>query len=224
MTKQEAVGVPKCYVWGIGPASSPLLRDAEHSDAALRAASRYGWERKSFPEMWAVEVAAEEDDVEAATRADRAVHGWMVAEDDVDGPPDRAQEVSRSTAVVEIPRWALDSREWSAALYLLGAPALRGKGCMRYVDFTGARLGMRGIDFPSMQEDADSWSRGERILVALANRLFNGDDGMPLDITGLWETLDPGNLAYALEAIARRAGRSLRVCAMDLRMADRPGE
>ena len=105
-----------------------------------------------------------------------------------------------------IPDWAKRDPEWAAPLHLLSTAALRGKGCLRAVDFD-----LREIDFPGLAGQAGPWSHSERILLCAAWALFNGGDrrafGELLDGDLLDEavtTLDSGNLRRLLEAVRLR--------------------
>src|SRR5690606_5921453 len=67
---------PTCIVWGRGAAASQIVREGEATERAAIVARAYGWESDD-PEAWAVEVHATTADVDAATRADGAVWGWL---------------------------------------------------------------------------------------------------------------------------------------------------
>lgn len=67
---------PTCIVWGRGAAASQIVREGEATERAAIVARAYGWESDD-PEAWAVEVQATTADVDAATRADGAVWGWL---------------------------------------------------------------------------------------------------------------------------------------------------
>lgn len=69
----------KFYVWGTGPAQSALIREAEASLEAAEAAMENGFEFTS-PDDWAVEVVAMEEDIDALTRFDDAVAGYVGAD------------------------------------------------------------------------------------------------------------------------------------------------
>lgn len=69
----------KFYVWGAGPVQSTLIREAEISPEAIDAALTYGFVFDS-PDSWAVEVEASEDEIDALTRFDPAVVGYVSAD------------------------------------------------------------------------------------------------------------------------------------------------
>lgn len=74
----------KFYVWGAGPVQSALLREAEVSQEAIDAALAYGFDFDSpdyLPgDSWAVEVEATEEEIDALTRFDDAVVGYVSAD------------------------------------------------------------------------------------------------------------------------------------------------
>ena len=105
-----------------------------------------------------------------------------------------------------VPAWAQADPEWRAPLHLLTGRALRGKGCLRAVDFE-----RREIDFPGLAEQARPWSHSERILLCAAWYLFNGGDRAA--VAGLLDrkllaevvsTLDTGNMMRLLGAVRLR--------------------
>ena len=63
-------------VWGRGPAAASLIREGEATEAAVSTAAKFGF-HLAAPDDWAVEVAASEADVDAATRHDPAVLGYV---------------------------------------------------------------------------------------------------------------------------------------------------
>ena len=69
----------KFYVWGIGPAQSALIREAEASPKAAEVAMKNGFKFTSLDD-WAVEVVTTEEDIDALTRFDDAVAGYVAAE------------------------------------------------------------------------------------------------------------------------------------------------
>ena len=69
----------KFYVWGTGPVLSTLIKEAEASLEAAEAAMENGFEFTS-PDDWAVEVVTTEEDIDALTRFDDAVAGYVDAE------------------------------------------------------------------------------------------------------------------------------------------------
>lgn len=74
----------KFYVWGTGPVQSALLREAEVSQEAIDAAIAYGFVFDSpdyLPgDSWAVEIEASGDEIDALTRFDPAVVGYVSAD------------------------------------------------------------------------------------------------------------------------------------------------
>jgi len=66
----------RVVVWGRGPAAASLVREGEATDAAVGIAAKFGFHLRA-PDDWAVEVAASEADVDAATRHDPAVLGYV---------------------------------------------------------------------------------------------------------------------------------------------------
>lgn len=74
----------KFYVWGTGPAQSTLIREAEVSQEAVDAALAHGFVFDSPDDIpgdsWAVEVVAMEEDIDALTRFDPAVAGYVGAD------------------------------------------------------------------------------------------------------------------------------------------------
>ena len=69
----------KFYVWGTGPALSTLIGKAEASPEAAEVAMENGFEFTS-PDDWAVEVVTTEEVIDALTRSDDAVAGYVAAE------------------------------------------------------------------------------------------------------------------------------------------------
>ena len=69
----------KFYVWGTGPAQSALIREAGVTWEAVDAALANGFVFDSS-DSWAVEVEASEDEIDALTRFDPAVVGYVVTE------------------------------------------------------------------------------------------------------------------------------------------------
>lgn len=69
----------KFYVWGTGPAQSTLIREAEASQEAVDAALAHGFVFAS-PDDWAVEVVTTEENIDALTRSDDAVAGYVGAD------------------------------------------------------------------------------------------------------------------------------------------------
>ena len=69
----------KFYVWGTGPAQSALIREAEITWEAVDTALAYGFVL-NFPDDWAVEVITTEEDIDALTRFDPAVVGYVSAD------------------------------------------------------------------------------------------------------------------------------------------------
>lgn len=65
------------YVWGVGGASSDLVRDAEAAEPGAWPQEAIG--ATAEDEGWCVMVEASENDVDAATRHDSAVRGWCAA-------------------------------------------------------------------------------------------------------------------------------------------------
>jgi hypothetical protein len=70
------------YVWGVGPASSQLIRNGQSSHDAM-AAALSSRDSEALIEAgegaepaWAVEVEAEEDEIDIATREDASVLGY----------------------------------------------------------------------------------------------------------------------------------------------------
>ena len=68
----------KFYVWGTGPAQSTLIREAEASLEAAEAAMENGFSFGTTGDDWAVEVVTTEEDIDALTRFDDAVAGYVV--------------------------------------------------------------------------------------------------------------------------------------------------
>lgn len=67
-------------VWGTGPAASPLIREAEAAGpAAWTVALLKGApDPATDPDAWCVAVDATESDLDAATRFDSAVRGYLM--------------------------------------------------------------------------------------------------------------------------------------------------
>lgn len=68
---ERGIKMRKFYVWGTGLANSQVVREGVNSADALLAALSEG---AQFD--WAVEVEMTEEEVDAITRFDSAVHGW----------------------------------------------------------------------------------------------------------------------------------------------------
>lgn len=72
----------KIYVWGIGPAKSPLIQNAEHTKEAGEAA----WNncQDDFDinnsDAWAVEVTASDLELFAAMSFDPSIAGYLMTE------------------------------------------------------------------------------------------------------------------------------------------------
>lgn len=67
----------KFYIWGDGPTTNEVIRAGEPNEAAEEAAIANGF--KWGADSWAIEVEAQEEDVDAATRFDHGVAGWCEA-------------------------------------------------------------------------------------------------------------------------------------------------
>lgn len=65
-------------VWGTGRANSEIVKNGEPSKFAAQVARNYGFKIKSADD-WAVLVWADEDELDAQTRFDKAVLGWAEA-------------------------------------------------------------------------------------------------------------------------------------------------
>ena len=72
----------------------------------------------------------------------------------------------RVTAPAWWPEWVKDDSDYRAALYILDAPVLRGKGRQLFDDTTRS---IRFQDVPSLD-----WSSGQMVVVKAARSLFNG--------------------------------------------------
>ena len=68
-------------VWGAGPAQSSLVRGAENATDPedFTCATRHGWNPGDHADAWCVTLPVDvESDLDAQTRHDPAVHGWIV--------------------------------------------------------------------------------------------------------------------------------------------------
>lgn len=93
-------------------------------------------------------------------------------------------------------------------LHVFNGPTLRGRDCLRMVDFE-----RRLINFPRLAESAGSWSHGERVLLCAAWALFDGGDAEAF--VGL---LDGEPLAQAVRALS---GANLRLLLEAARLRQR---
>lgn len=110
-----------------------------------------------------------------------------------------AHDVEDRRLAVEIPRSVLRDREFGPVCWLLSAPFI-AKRAWRCVD-----VDRRRVNWDELLEVSRPWSPSERLFVALARNLWNGEGRFN---PYLWSaTLDRHNLRRLLEALALAAGR-----------------